>query len=333
MLATLVYARPIRRPATLEALLPASRNSQLSFEEFPRSMKILLLGKNGQVGWELQRALSPLGEVVALDRHSTDYCGDLADLDGMRATVRDLRPQVIVNAAAYTAVDKAETDRESALRINAHAPQVIAEEAAKLGALVVHYSTDYVFDGSGNAPWAEDVPPAPCNFYGSSKWAGEQAIVASGCQYLIFRTSWVYGARGSNFAKIMLRLAQERQSLNVVDDQIGAPTGAELLADVAAHALCKTLADPSLAGTYHLSAGGETSWYLYARFVIDRARREGLPLIVESVEGIPSTAYPTPAIRPLNSRLETRKLQQAFAIHLPHWQEGVSRMLTEVFGH
>lgn len=296
-------------------------------------MKILLLGKNGQVGWELQRSLSPLGEVIALDRHSADYCGDLDNLDGLRATVSELRPQVIVNAAAYTAVDHAETDRESALRINAHALHVIAEEAAKLGALVVHYSTDYVFDGSGDVPWTEDAPPAPCNFYGSSKWAGEQAIVAAGCRHLIFRTSWVYGARGSNFAKTMLRLAKERQTLNVVDDQIGAPTGAELLADVTAHALCKTLANPSLAGTYHLSASGETSWYLYARYVIDHARREGLPLTVESVEGIPSAAYPTPAARPLNSRLDTRKLQQAFALHLPHWQEGVSRMLTEVLGH
>lgn len=294
-------------------------------------MKILLLGKNGQVGWELQRALVVLGQVVALDRHSTEHCGDLSDLDGLRATVQALRPDVIVNAAAYTAVDKAETDRDAAMCINAHAPQVLAEEAAKLGALLVHYSTDYVFDGSGDQPWTEEGEPAPCNFYGVTKLAAEQAIVASGCAHLIFRTSWVYAARGSNFAKVMLKLAAERETLSVVDDQIGAPTGAELLADVVACAITKTLLDPSLVGIYHLSAAGETSWHLYARFVIDNAQASGAHLRVTDVQGVPTSAYPTPARRPNNSRLDTRKLRRAFSIHLPHWEEGVVRMLSEVF--
>lgn len=294
-------------------------------------MKILLLGKNGQVGWELQRALVVLGQVFALDRHSTGHCGDLSNLDGLRATVQAMRPDVIVNAAAYTAVDKAETDRDAAMRINAHAPQVLAEEAAKLGALLVHYSTDYVFDGSGDHTWTEAADPAPCNFYGVTKLAGEKAIVASGCAHLIFRTSWVYAARGSNFAKIMLRLAAERETLSVVNDQIGAPTGAELLADVVACAIPQTLVDPALAGIYHLSAAGETSWHLYARFVIDNARASGASLRVNDVQGVPTSAYPTPARRPNNSRLDTGKLRRAFSINLPQWEEGVARMLSEVF--
>lgn len=293
-------------------------------------MKILLLGKNGQVGWELQRALAPLGEVVALDRHSALHCGDLSDLDGLRATVQTVRPDVIVNAAAYTAVDKAESDKDAAMRINAHAPQALAEEAAKLGALLVHYSTDYVFDGGGDVPWTEEAPPAPCNFYGSTKLAGEQAIAASGCAHLILRTSWVYAARGRNFAKVMLGLAAERKTLSVVDDQIGAPTGADLLADVVAHMIPKTLANPALAGLYHLSASGQTSWHLYAHLVIEGARRRGVALSVEEVKGVPSTAYPTAAARPMNSRLSSQKLRHAFGIHLPQWEEGVSRMLTEV---
>ncbi|WP_226505337.1 dTDP-4-dehydrorhamnose reductase [Pseudomonas sp. MWU16-30317] len=293
-------------------------------------MKILIFGKNGQVGWELERSLAPLGEVIALDRHNTDHCGDLADLDGIRTTISILRPQVIVNAAAYTAVDKAETDRDSAMLINAYAPQVIAEEATKLGALVVHYSTDYVFDGSGDLPWREDAQTAPCNFYGVTKLEGERAIIAAGCSHLIFRTSWVYSARGSNFAKAMLGLAKARENLSIIEDQIGAPTGAELLADVSAHAIARVLTNFSLGGVYHLSAAGETSWYLYARFVIDCARQHGVDLAVKDVQGIPSMDYPTAAVRPLNSRLDTGKLQKAFALHIPQWEEGVSRMLAEI---
>lgn len=296
-------------------------------------MKLLLLGKTGQVGWELQRGLAPLGELIALDRHGDrGLCGDLADLQGLRNTVRQLQPDVIVNAAAYTAVDKAESEREQAQRINAQAPQLLAEEMHRLGGWLLHYSTDYVFDGSGSAPWQEADTVAPLNHYGQSKLQGEQAIQASGCRHLIFRTSWVYGAHGGNFAKTMLRLARERKQLRVIDDQIGAPTGAELLADVSAHALRSAIGNPALAGVYHLAASGEASWYDYARFVIEQARASGETLAVHSIEAIPTSAYPTPARRPHNSRLDTRKLRERFALHLPHWQDGVSRMLKEVTG-
>jgi dTDP-4-dehydrorhamnose reductase len=297
-------------------------------------MKILLLGKNGQVGWELQRALSVLGEVVALDRHpaATPYgtlVGDLADLAGLREAIRSVSPQVIVNAAAYTAVDKAETDRELAHTINALASQVMAEEAKSLDALLVHYSTDYVFDGTGTAPWEETDAVAPVNYYGATKLEGEQLIVASGCKHLIFRTSWVYAARGNNFAKTMLRLAKDRASLNVIADQIGVPTGADLLADVAVAALQKALVNPELCGIYHLAPAGETSWHAYASYVIDFARAHGEVLAVETISPIATTEYPTPASRPLNSRLATDKLRDTFSLHLPDWQSGVTRMLME----
>jgi dTDP-4-dehydrorhamnose reductase len=293
-------------------------------------MKILLLGKNGQVGWELQRALAPLGDVVALDRSSTEYCGDLSDLEGLRATLRAVQPDVIVNAAAYTAVDKAESDQATAQLINADATRVLAEEAATSGAWLVHYSTDYVFDGTGETPWVENSLVSPVNFYGASKLAGEQAITASGCKHLIFRTSWVYGARGNNFAKTMLRLAKDRETLNVIADQIGAPTGAELLADVVAHAITKAQEDASLGGIYHLASAGEVSWHGYAQFVIDFAKSQGETLAVTTVLPIPTSAYPTPAARPLNSRMDTQKLRDTFSLHLPDWQRGVTRMLMEV---
>jgi dTDP-4-dehydrorhamnose reductase len=297
-------------------------------------MKILLLGKNGQVGWELQRALSVLGEVIALDRHpaATPYgtlVGDLADLAGLREAIRSVSPQVIVNAAAYTAVDKAETDRELAHTINALASQVMAEEAKSLDALLVHYSTDYVFDGTGTAPWKETDAVAPVNYYGATKLEGEQLIVASGCKHLIFRTSWVYAARGNNFAKTMLRLAKDRASLNVIADQIGVPTGADLLADVAVAALQKALVNPELCGIYHLAPAGETSWHAYASYVVDFARAHGEVLAVVTISPIATTEYPTPASRPLNSRLATDKLRDTFSLHLPDWQSGVTRMLME----
>lgn len=296
-------------------------------------MKILLLGKSGQVGWELQRSLAPLGELTALDRHgNNELCGDLADLDGLRSTVRQLQPDVIVNAAAYTAVDKAESEQALALRINAQAPQLLAEEMQRLGGWLLHYSTDYVFDGRGSIPWRESDTVAPLNHYGLSKLLGEQGIQATGCRHLIFRTSWVYGTHGNNFAKTMLRLARERDQLRVIDDQIGAPTGAELLADVSAHALRSAFGNPALAGIYHLAPAGEASWYDYARFVIAEARANGEALAVQSIEAIPTSAYPTPAKRPNNSRLDTRKLRECFELHLPHWQDGVSRMLKEVTG-
>lgn len=295
-------------------------------------MKILLLGKNGQVGWELQRSLAPLGELLALDSRSQDYCGDLSDLPGIAATVRRFAPEVIVNAAAYTAVDKAESESDMAHRVNAEAPAVLAREALQLNALLVHYSTDYVFAGDGNTPWQENDPVAPLSVYGASKLAGEQAIQASGCSHLIFRTSWVYGARGNNFAKTMLRLARERESLNVIDDQFGAPTGAELLADVTAHAIRTLQSNPELGGLYHLAATGETTWCRYARLVLEQAESAGISLKVSSemIGSISTQDYPTPAKRPGNSRLNTQKLQKAFALTLPEWQVGVARMLTEI---
>ncbi|WP_426159612.1 dTDP-4-dehydrorhamnose reductase [Pseudomonas sp. TSRC2-2] len=294
-------------------------------------MKILLLGKNGQVGWELQRSLAPLGELVALDRHLVDgLSGDLSNLESLCATIRQVRPDVIVNAAAYTAVDKAESETELADRVNGVASGVMAEEAASLGAWLVHYSTDYVFSGQGFTAWQETDPVAPVNHYGASKLAGEQAIIASGCKHLIFRTSWVYGARGNNFAKTMLRLAKDRETLSVIADQIGAPTGADLIADVTALAIQQVTKRPELAGLYHLAAAGQVSWHGYASHVIDFAKAQGEELAVTTVNPIETTAYPTPARRPLNSRLNTQKLRDNFSLHLPDWQSGVTRMLREV---
>lgn len=295
-------------------------------------MKILLLGKTGQVGWELQRSLAPLGEVIALDTRSTDYCGDFLNPAGVGQTVLAVRPDVIVNAAAYTAVDKAESDSANAHTINALTPANIARAAMQIGATVVHYSTDYVFDGSGSAPWAETDTTGPLSVYGASKLAGEQAIAASGARHLIFRTSWVYGARGGNFAKTMVRLAQEREALSVINDQIGAPTGADLLADITAHAIARLVAAPELAGLYHLSAAGETSWYGYAQHVFAQARLKGLALKLDSAQlkAIPTSAYPTAAKRPLNSRLNCSKLKSQFGLNIPHWQQGVNRMLAEI---
>ncbi|EXF95552.1 dTDP-4-dehydrorhamnose reductase [Pseudomonas fluorescens HK44] len=294
-------------------------------------MKVLLLGKNGQVGWELQRSLSTIGEVVAPDRLSVDgVCGDLANSETLRETIKRVAPDIIVNAAAYTAVDKAESDKDLALQVNAAAVQVIAEEAFKLGSWVVHYSTDYVFDGSGASAWRENDVVSPINHYGLTKLLGEQALISSGCKCLIFRTSWVYGARGSNFAKTMLRLASSRPELNVIADQIGAPTGADLIADVTTVALRHALQNPSVAGVYHLAAAGFTSWYEYASLVIDYGRNNGQAVVAQSVKPISSAEYPTPARRPLNSRLNTEKLRETFSIHLPEWQSGVTRMLKEV---
>jgi dTDP-4-dehydrorhamnose reductase len=289
-------------------------------------MKILLFGKNGQVGWELQRSLAPLGEVVALDRASTPWCGDLANPEGIRATVREVRPDVIVNAAAYTAVDKAESEPELCRTINALAPQAMAEEAARLGACLVHYSTDYVFDGSGTQPWREDDAIGPVSVYGATKAEGESAIAASGARHVVFRTSWVYAARGGNFIATMLRLAQERDRLTVIDDQHGAPTGADLIADVTAHAVHAVGRGAVPSGIYHLAPAGETTWCGYARYLLGIAREAGAPVKAQ-VDGIPTTAYPTPARRPHNSRLDCRKLQQAFGLQLPDWRQGVNRVL------
>ena len=295
-------------------------------------MKFLLFGKGGQVGWELQRSLAPLGELIALDVDSRQKCGDFTRLDDIAHTVRAIAPDVIVNAAAYTAVDKAESEPEQVRNINALAPGILARESRKLGSWLIHYSTDYVFDGSGSKPWVETDPTGPCSVYGSTKLEGEEAIRASGCHHLIFRTSWVYAARGGNFAKTMLRLAQERERLTVIDDQIGAPTGADLLADVTAHAIRTALQQPELSGLYHLVAGGETSWHGYACFVLNLARQAGIELKVaaENVIPVPTSAFPLPAKRPLNSRLDARNLQATFDVHLPLWRTGVARMLEEI---
>ena len=295
-------------------------------------MKILLFGKGGQVGWELQRSLAPLGEIVALDADSTQLCGDFTNLEGLAATVRAVSPDVIVNAAAHTAVDKAESEAGLVRTINALAPGALAREARSRNALLVHYSTDYVFDGSGDQPRVETDVTAPLSVYGATKLEGEQFIQQSGCRHLIFRTSWVYAARGGNFAKTMLKLAQERDSLKVINDQIGAPTGAELLADVTAHAIRTVSQRPEHAGLYHLVAAGETSWHEYAKFVLECAQRAGMKLSVApgAVQPVPTSAFPTAAKRPLNSRLNCGKLKESFDLNLPHWQTGVERMLTEI---
>ena len=297
-------------------------------------MKILLFGKNGQVGWELQRALAPLGEVIALDADSTGLSADFSKPESLVATVREVAPHWIVNAAAHTAVDKAEGESDLARAINATAPGVLAREAAALGAWLMHYSTDYVFDGSGSTARAEDAPTGPLGVYGATKLEGEELIRASGCQHLIFRTSWVYAARGGNFARTMLKLAQERDALKVIDDQIGAPTGADLLADLSAHAMRSVALQPQHGGAYHAVASGHTSWHGYATHVIENARARGLSIRVarEAIAAVPTSAFPTPARRPANSRLDTRKLRNTFGLQLPDWQSGVDRMLAEVLG-
>ncbi|MFM1886480.1 MAG: hypothetical protein RL026_1637 [Pseudomonadota bacterium] len=295
------------------------------------SPRILLLGKNGQVGRELQRSLAPLAELVALDRHSTPHTGNLSDLDGLRATLRALQPTVIINAAAYTAVDKAESEPELARLINAIAPGLLAEEAMRLGALLVHYSTDYVFDGSGNTPWKETDRTGPLGAYGQTKLEGEQAIQASGARHLILRSGWIHSRHGHNFARTMLRLARERETLTVVDDQCGAPTGADLVADVTTKALRQLLAGHAAGGLYHLSAAGETTWHDYASYLINAARQRypDLPWTVKRIEAVPSSGYPTAARRPLNSRLDCRALQRTFDLMLPPWQQGAEQLLNQ----
>ena len=296
-------------------------------------MNIVLLGPDGQVGWELQRALLPLGHVTCLPRSrpGSDLSGDLAQPQRLAASLRRLQPDVVVNAAAYTAVDKAESEPALAHTINALAVGAIAQVVAERGGWLLHYSTDYVFDGSGDQPRDEAAATGPLSVYGRSKLAGEDLVRASGCQHLILRTSWVHAARGGNFARTMLRLAAERDQLTVIDDQIGAPTGADLLADVGAHALRQAQHDATLSGTYHATASGATSWCQYARHVIGWAQSRGVALrcTPDAVQAIPTSSYPTPATRPLNSRLDTAKLQSRFGLALPAWQTGVDRMLLE----
>lgn len=294
-------------------------------------MNILLFGKTGQVGWELQRSLAPLGNLIAVDIHSSEYCGDFSNPEGVAETVRRIKPDVIVNAAAHTAVDKAESEAEFAQLLNATSVEAIAKEAAKIGAWVVHYSTDYVFPGNGEEPWRETDATAPLNVYGETKLAGEKALQAHCARHLIFRTSWVYAGKGNNFAKTMLRFAKERTEMSVINDQFGAPTGAELLADCTAHAIRVALKQPDVAGLYHLVASGVTTWHDYAALVFDEARKAGIELAITTLNAVPTSAYPTPARRPNNSRLNTDKFQQNFDLVLPAWETGVKRMLAELF--
>ena len=298
-------------------------------------MTILLFGKTGQLGWELQRSLAPLAPLVALSRHSTEYPADFLHPQALAETVRRVQPSVIVNAAAYTAVDQAESEPDVARIINAEAPAALAKAAAECGAWLVHYSTDYVFDGEGSQPWQETDLTAPLNVYGETKLAGEMAIAASGCRHLIFRTSWVYGPRGGNFARTMLRLAAERDTLSVVNDQFGAPTGADLLADLSAQAIRSVTGRPELGGLYHVAPQGEASWFDYARYVLQVAHDRGVPLKAgpDDVQPVPSKAYPTPARRPGNSLLNTTKFRQSFGLHLPEWHVGVERLIDEITGN
>lgn len=295
-------------------------------------MKILLLGKNGQLGWELQRALAPLGEVVACGREQAD----MENIDALRQRVRDVSPQIIVNAAAYTAVDKAESEAVRARRINAEAVGMLADECKCLNACLVHYSTDYVFDGTKEGFYTETDAPNPLSVYGRTKLLGEQAVQQSGCKHLIFRTSWVYASRGANFVKTMLRLAKERDELKVVSDQIGAPTSAELIADTTALCLFRLQHDTLLAsrasGLYHLVAAGETSWHGYAQHVIAAARQHNMELrsAIDKILPITTAEYPLPAKRPANSRLSTLKLSHTFGIIMPAWQSHLDRVITEL---
>jgi dTDP-4-dehydrorhamnose reductase len=293
------------------------------------------------VGRELQRALAPLAPVVALGRLGRDgLSGDLTDLAGIRRTIAHVQPTVILNAAAYTAVDQAESDPETAQRINGEAPGVMAEAAAELGAWLIHYSTDYVFPGDGTTPWTEQDTPAPLSVYGRTKWAGEQGIAAATPRHLILRTSWVYGLQGKNFPRTLLRLAGTRTSLDVVEDQVGAPTGADLIADVTSHLVARVLggegasatAASDLAGIYHLAPSGETTWWALARFLLMRARAQGLSLCLDpdQIRPVSTEAFGAPAPRPANSRLDTSKLRSRFGLHLPPWEAGLERWLQVV---
>ncbi|MCO8074277.1 dTDP-4-dehydrorhamnose reductase [Acinetobacter lwoffii] len=294
-------------------------------------MKILLLGKNGQVGWELQRSLAPLGEVISLDRNGlSQWSGDLSNPDLIYQAILQIVPDVVVNASAYTAVDLAETEQDMANLVNHVAVGKIAEACAHIKALLVHYSTDYVFDGEGVSAFNEADALKPLNIYGKTKALGEQAIQNARCDYLIFRTSWVFARKGKNFLKTMLTLAQQRKELSIINDQIGAPTSAELIADVSAHAIVHTLQDQTKIGIYHLVASGETSWFEYANYIFEQAKSLGVNLAIQQVNPIQTTAYPTPAQRPLNSRLNNQKIQHAFQIYLPDWKVHVQRTVTEV---
>ncbi len=291
-------------------------------------MKMLLLGGSGQIGWELQRSLVPLGELVVAPRDQAE----LTDPDRLVHMVEQHAPDVIVNAAAFTAVDRAEAEPMLADAVNHQAVDILARLTARSGGWLVQYSTDYVFDGHGGTPFTEQDATAPLNAYGASKLAGERAITASGCRHLIVRTSWVHAPRGHNFIRTILRLARERDSLCVVADQHGAPTSAEHVADLTAHMLSHALANADVSGTYHLAATGSTNWCQLAQLVVAEARRHhpDLKLAPESITAVDTMHNPGSAVRPLNSRLDTTKLRSTFGLSLPSWQQGVERTLAEL---
>jgi len=293
-------------------------------------MHILLFGKTGQVGWELQRALAPLGKITALCTRSTEWCGDLTQPEEIRKSIQNLRPDIIVNAAAYTAVDKAESEPDLAELINSTSVKVMAEEAKNLNAILIHYSTDYVYSGEGQNRWRESDKPEPRNIYGKTKLSGEQAITAADIQYLIFRTSWVYASRSNNFIKTMLRLGSEKEALSIINDQIGAPTGAALIADITAHALRMVQANPDLTGIYNLAAAGETSWFDYASLIFTESEKYSTALKIRKLSPITTAEYITPAKRPLNSRLELSRLEKTFGLKMPPWQDGVRYVIQEL---
>ena len=294
-------------------------------------MKILLFGKNGQVGWELNRSLQPLGEIVALGREEVDFFLP----DNLRHIVREIKPDVIVNAVAYTAVDKAEEEEDLALLINAESPKVLAEEALKLDALLVHYSTDYVFDGTKESPYNETDKSNPVNAYGRTKLAGEQAIQSSGCDHLIFRTSWVYASRGHNFLLTILKLAQEREELSIVNDQTGSPTSARLIADTTVlciqQAIKEKLVGVFSSDLYHLTTSGHTSWHGFTKEIVKIASNDlNLPLTIKKLKAIPASDYPTPAKRPMNSQLALTKLESVYTIKMPDWKKSLSVCMAEI---
>lgn len=295
-------------------------------------MNILLLGKNGQIGWELQRSLAPLGHMMLCERQDANF----ENLDALRALLRKKKPDFIVNAAAYTAVDKAESDVMMVERINTEAVTLLAEEAKALDAWLVHYSTDHVFDGKKTAAYSEQDDANPLNIYGKSKFKAELSIQSSGCKHLILRTSWVYSARRANFILTVLRLALAQKKLNIVADQVGAPTSAELVADVTALAIYQIINTQDNAseysGVYHLSASGETSWHNFTKYIIETAQNLGLSTqtTLDNIFPIATDKYPLPALRPANSTLNTSKISNVFNVKLPHWQEPIKRVLTEI---
>lgn len=294
--------------------------------------KILLTGKSGQVGWALQRTLASLGQVIALDVEDMD----LSKADSIRNKMREIAPHIIVNPAAHTAVDKAESEPDLALAINGIAPGVLAEEASKLDALLIHYSTDYVFDGTKTSPYHESDLPNPQSIYGKTKLTGEQAIIASGCKHIIVRTSWVYGVQGGNFVKTILRLAKERDELRIVADQFGAPTWARLLAEATAQMIvqCDGALATELSGIYHLTPSGRTNWHAFAQEIVRLARRYDAELASKSliIHPIATSEYPVPAKRPLNSSLDTSKVTTAFGLNLPCWQDDLAECVALLYG-